>query len=186
MDHLTKFEPKIYTRKNQGQDWWETYPPESRFAEYQQSKLIYPEISPEGRFTLDEKGYFPRDTVHIIPVSDCYLLGVLNSKPVLYYFKQNAASLGSAKQKGGLRWKKPYVERIPIPRADADDPRRRTIERNVREALELAPRHAAAMKGSREQEDLARRLAAIDREIDEAVCALYGLRDAQRRRVLAG
>ena len=56
----------------------------------------------------------------------------------------------------------------------------RLIERNVREALELAPRHAAAMKGSREHEELGRRLAALDAEIDEAVCALYGLTDAQK------
>ena len=83
-----------------------------------------------------------------------------------------------------MRWKKQYVSRIPIVRAKADDPRRMTIERCVREALELAPRHAAAMKGSREHEELGRRLAALDAEIDEAVSALYGLTDAQKARVL--
>ncbi|MCY4525962.1 MAG: N-6 DNA methylase [Anaerolineaceae bacterium] len=186
MDHLSKFIPQIFSRKNQGKHWWETYPPVSRFTDFEQPKLIYPEISPEGRFTLDTAGFYPRDTVHIISVNDFYLLGVLNSKPLLHYFKHNAAALGSTNRRAGLRWKKPYVARIPIVRADSADPRRRTIERCVREALELAPRHAAAMKGSHEQEELCRRLAALGAEIDEAVCSLYGLTDAQKARVLEG
>ena len=168
MEHLSKFIPAINGRKNQGQYWWESYPPKSRFDEYERPKLIYPEISPEGRFTLDEMGYFPRDTTHIIATRDLYLLGVLNSSLVLHYFKKNAAALGSTMRNAGLRWKKPYVERILIVRADPNDPRRMIIERNVCEALELAPRHAAAMKGSREQEELSSRLVALDAEIDEA------------------
>ncbi len=39
------------------------------------------------------------------------------------------------------------------------------------------------MKGSREHEELGRRLVALDAEIDEAVCSLYGLTDAQEARV---
>ena len=185
MEHLSRFIPAINGRKNQGQYWWESYPPKSRFDEYERPKLIYPEISPEGRFTLDEMGYFPRDTTHIIATRDLYLLGVLNSSLVLHYFKKNAAALGSTMRNAGLRWKKPYVERIPIVRAAASDPHRQTIERSVRAALEHGPRHAEAMKGSREHEELGRRLAALDAEIDEAVCSLYGLTDAQCARVLA-
>ncbi len=184
MEHLSKFIPAINGRKNQGQYWWESYPPKSRFDEYERPKLIYPEISPEGRFTLDEMGYFPRDTTHIIAARDLYLLGVLNSSLVLQYFKKNAAALGSTKQNAGLRWKKPYVERIPVVRAEPSDPRRKTIEHCVREALELAPRHAGAMNGSREHEELGRRLAALDAAIDAAVCSLHGLTDAQKVRIL--
>ncbi|MDD9955338.1 MAG: N-6 DNA methylase [Anaerolineaceae bacterium] len=184
MNHLSKFIPQIFSRKNQGKQWWETYPPQSRFTDFEQPKLIYPEISPEGRFTLDTAGFYPRDTVHIISVSDVYLLGILNSKPLLHYFKQNAAALGSTNRKAGLRWKKPYVSRIPIVPADPNEPRRQTIELCVREALDLAPRHAAAMKGSHEQEELGRRLDALNAEIDAAVCSLYGLTDAQKARVM--
>ena len=76
------------------------------------------------------------------------------------------------------------MKRIPIPRAAADDPRRQTIERAVQQALDLAPKEAAALLGSAEKISLRRQLERLDAEIDEAVCSLYGLTEEQRRRVL--
>ena len=54
----------------------------------------------------------------------------------------------------------------------------------MKQALDLAPKAAAAFKGSNEQLSLRRQLAALDAEIDEAVCSLYGLTEEQRQRVL--
>ena len=86
---------------------------------------------------------------------------------------------------GWLRWIHQYVSRIPIPAAGGEDERRQAIERAVAQALTLAPRAAAALPGSQEQEELRQQLARLDAEIDAAVCALYGLSAAQRERVLA-
>ena len=115
-----------------------------------------------------------------------YLLGVLNSRPIFNFLRHHVPAVGGSggNEGGWLRWFRQYVKRIPVVRADPNDPRRKTIERCVREALELAPRHAGAMNGSREHEELGRRLVALDAEIDEAVCSLYGLTDAQKARVL--
>ncbi len=119
-----------------------------------------------------------------IPVDDKYLLGLLNSRLVWFYLKRHLSVLGDADEGGRLELRAVHMKRILIVRADASDPRRQTIERCVREALEFTPRHAESMKGSNEQKALARRLAALDAAIDEAVCALYGLTDAQCARVL--
>ena len=77
------------------------------------------------------------------------------------------------------------MNRIPIPRAAADDPRRQTIERAVKQALELAPKEAATLPGSQEKLALRHQLDRLDAEIDEAVCSLYGLTEEQRQRVLS-
>ena len=183
MEHLGQFEELARRRTDQGEFWWELRAC-SYLEEFNKEKIIYPDIARESRFSLDKEEYLLGNSVYFIPTGELYLLGILNSRLLHFYAKQRLAVLGDAEQGGRLRWFRQYVARIPIVRADADNPRRQTIERNVREALELAPRHAAAMKGSREHEELGRRLAALDAEIDEAVCALYGLTDAQKARVL--
>ena len=183
MEHLVQHEEQATRRVDKGEFWWElracTY-----LDDFYKTKIIYPDISRENRFTLEAGTYFLNDNCFFIPTDDSYMLGLLNSSPVHFYAKRHLAVLGDADQGGRLRWKKQYVSRIPIAHTD-DDPRRQTIERNVREALKLAPRHAEAEREKLdERHDLARRLDTLDAEIDEAVCALYGLTDAQRARVL--
>ena len=185
MQHLGQFEERATRRTDQGDHWWELRACEY-LEEFSKPKIIYPEIALESRFSIDSEGYFLNKTVFFIPKRSMYLLGILNSKVMLMYFKRNLSVLGDADERGRMLFSAVFVKRIPIVRADSDDPRRQTIERCVSEALDLAPRHAEAaktMEGSREHEELGRRLVALDAEIDEAVCSLYGLTDAQEARV---
>ena len=183
MEHLGQFEELTKRRTDQGEFWWELRAC-SYLEEFSKPKIVYPEIAKESRFTLEVGAKYLNNKCFFIPVDDKYLLGLLNSRVIWFYLKRHLSVLGDADEGGRLELRTVHMKRIPIVRADADDPRRRAIERCVREALELAPRHAAAMKGSREHEELGRRLAVLDAEIDEAVCALYGLTDAQKARVL--
>ena len=185
MGHLDQFEERARRRLDKGEFWWELRAC-AYLEEFSKPKIIFPDIARESRLTLDTEGFMLSNTCYFIPAKDCYLLGILNSRTIFNYFKHQVPAVGGSggNEGGWLRWIYQYVSRIPIVRADSDDPRRMIIERNVREALELAPRHAGAMKGSREHEELGRRLAVLDAEIDEAVCALYGLTDAQKARVL--
>ncbi len=123
----------------------------------------------------------------MIPSEDYFLLGVLNSSLVFYYYKHCSTALGGAGgSKGGwLEWHAGHVSRIPIPRAAADDPRRQTIERAVKQALVLAPKEKDALDGSQEKLALRRQLDRLDAEIDDAVCSLYRLTEEQRQRVLS-
>ena len=187
MEHLGQFEERARRRYDKGEFWWELRSC-AYLDEFSRTKIVFPDIARESRFTLDVKGFMLSNTCYFIPVEDYFLLGLLNSRPVFNYFRfQVPAVGGSGGNEGGwLRWIYQYVSRIPVVRADPADPRRQTIERHVREALELAPRHAEAEREKLdERHDMARRLAEIDAAIDDAVCSLYGLSDAQRRRVLA-
>ena len=164
---------------SQGDFWWECMRRDVFLNTFEQRKIIYPTIAKESRFTYDTIGYYLNRGTFFIPTEDFFLLGILNSIPVWFYLKRHLPVLGDADKRGRLQ-----LDAVPIPPAGPDDPRRRIIERAVREALDLAPKEAAALPGSHEQQSLRRQLERIDAEIDAAVCALYGLTEEQRARVL--
>ncbi len=186
MNHLAPFSDRAKKRQDQGDFWWELRAC-AYLNEFHKPKIIYADISSDSRFSLDRENCYLTNSAYMIPEGDFYLLGVLNSKAVFNYFKSHVSALGGSggNEGGWLRWIHQFVSRIPIPRAAADDPRRQTIERAVKQALDLAPKEAAALEGSQEKLALRHRLDRLDAEIDEAVCSLYGLTDKQIARVKA-
>lgn len=186
-EHLAQSKDKAIRRKNQGDFWWELSQNSEFINIMAQPKVVYPEFALESRCTLEVDARLLNNKCFFIPGNDKYLLGLLNSSVIWFYLKRHMSVLGDADERGRLELRSVHMNRIPIVRARPDDPRRRVIEGCVREALELAPRCAEAEREKLdERHDLARRLAALDAEIDAAVCALYGLSDTQRARVLAG
>jgi hypothetical protein len=89
---------------------------------FENPKIIYPDIAKESRATLDREGFYCSNTAYFIPTENLYLLGILNSKIVFTYFKQNASVLGDAEKGGRLRWFRQDVLKIPIRKIDISDP----------------------------------------------------------------
>jgi type I restriction-modification system DNA methylase subunit len=112
-NHLKKYQPALEKRSDKGNHWWELRACDYYNA-FEGQKIIFPDIAKESRMTYDETGLFMGNTAYFIPTDDLYLLGVLNSKLIFYYFKHNAAVLGDADAGGRLRWFRQDVERIPI------------------------------------------------------------------------
>ena len=183
--HLSQFEEpaRLRTKTYQGDYWWEIQKEKKQLGIFESPKILYPRISDGRRFTLDTTPLYALDTLYCINNSDLSLLGILNSSPMWFYLKHHLSALGDSDTGGSLELNKVFMKRIPIPPAAPDD-HRQTIERCVKEALVLAPQEAAALRGSHEQQQLRRRLDQLDAEIDQAVCALYGLTEAQKERVL--
>jgi hypothetical protein len=131
--------------------------PES-FNQFLKPKIIYPLIALEPRFTLDESGAIPSNSVYCIIVDDIlFVLGVLNSSAAWEYLKQKCAVLGDQDKRGRLQLTTSVLETFPIPRASADD--RSTISTLVKKCLD------AEGIGCEEWE----------KEIDKRVAVLYGL-----------
>lgn len=121
------------------------------------SKIVYPDICKEQRFTLDTKGYYLDATSSCIAVNDLYLLGILNSQTVWSYLSEKCAVLGDANQGGRIRLKSFYVEQIPIPPASNSE--KETISQLVQKCLDAKGVDCEAW----------------EKEIDDRVAALYGL-----------
>jgi len=80
--------------------------------EFKKEKILWIELSDLGKFTLDTNGYYAEMTVFFIAGKDLkYLLSLLNSKVVFWYFDLICAESGV----GTNRWKKTYVNQLPIP-----------------------------------------------------------------------
>ena len=82
-------------------------------AAFEQPKIVFPDIARKPRFDIDRAGAYSGDTTFLIPVDDLYLLGLLNSSAVESFFIE----VGATVRGGYLRFKRQYVEQIPVPKA---------------------------------------------------------------------
>lgn len=156
--HLKRHEAQLRSRdgvKDDGPCPWFSLsrPRPEAFAFITNDKIVFPDIAPNPRFTLDTSHAVIANTGYIIPSADLFLLGVLNSMPVeIYYINASAQVRG-----GYLRFIRQYVEKLPIPNASAAE----------RKAIAGLTKRCLAAEGVGCE--------AWEREIDERVAALYGI-----------
>jgi NOL1/NOP2/fmu family ribosome biogenesis protein len=158
-EHLRQYTPQLKKRDDQGEFWWELRSC-AYYAEFERPKIVYAEIATEGKFLLDHEGYYSDTTSYIIANDSKYLLSVLNSRLFTYMFSKTSAEISG----GFYRWKRQYMEQIPI--FPATDKQNAPITKRV-EAILKNP----------DGQDVAR----LEREIDEEIFRLYGLTDKEIR-----
>jgi hypothetical protein len=109
--HLKKFQKDAEKRYDQGEHWWELRAC-AYYDAFEKPKIIYPIISTEPHFVLDNEGqYFFNDKVFMLPGANWYLLGVLNSAAVRTWVQDNFSPLMG----GFYEFRGAHMERLPIP-----------------------------------------------------------------------
>jgi type I restriction-modification system DNA methylase subunit len=82
--HFKSFESKLRKRQDQGRFWWElracVY-----YDAFEQPKLIYQVIQTFPLYAFDTTGMYGNDKTFILPNSDLYLLGWLNT-PIAWWY----------------------------------------------------------------------------------------------------
>jgi hypothetical protein len=152
-EHLRQWQRKLKARQDQGNHWWELRAC-AYYSEFEKPKIVFPDIAPRARFAMDRDGHYLGNTGYIIPVDDLYLLGVLNSEAVNEFY----INLSSQVRGDYLRFIYQYVAQIPIPRASQAE----------KEVIEKLVQHCLDAKGENCEQ--------WEREIDERVSTLYGIR----------
>ena len=160
-DHLNGFYPQLVNRRDKGRT-----PYNLRNCAYHEDfskeKLIWLDLVENGRFTYDDSGIYCEATAFFMTGEGIkFLCALLNTKLTKWYFQQIAPTSGA----GTLRWKKVYIERIPIPLIDAA---------RQRPFVELVERILSA-KGSDASVDTG----GLERELDVLVYGLYELTRAE-------
>lgn len=155
---LKQFQGNLQKRDDQGEYWWELRP--CVYTEiFEKPKIVYPEIGKDFEFYLDTDNYYPDCTVWCFPSNDFYLLGILSSKLIAFYF-----SLKSSQVRGGyLRFKEQYMKSLPI--RVASNEHRRAVEDKVAEVIKRKSHH--------ENADL------IEQQIDHLIYEIYGITDQE-------
>ena len=159
--HLHKWKDRLKERAL-SQEWYELQQAQQRYCKlFESSKIVYPDIAKESRFTFDEQGRYLDMTAFAIASADKSLLAILNSKAVWFFLKQTAAVLGDANKGGRLRLKRQYLEKIPIPHIPQ-------AERAILESLATKILNINADKPGSDT-------SALDSEINRVVYGLYKL-----------
>src|SRR6266487_3515444 len=113
--HLKQYQTQLENRWDKGNYWWELRHCDY-YADFEKSKILYPDVSMTSRFAMDEDSYYAGNTVYIIPKNDKYLLALLNSRPIWTYLKRACTALGDVEDGGRLRMFRIFIETLPIHR----------------------------------------------------------------------
>jgi len=117
--HLASFKSDLEHRALD-QKWYELQQAQLAYVDsFESKKIVFPDISESVQFAFDTSGAYLDMTAFCIPTDDLYLLAVLNSTSVNHFF----SSIGAQVRGGYLRFKRQYVEQIPIPAVTPDQQR---------------------------------------------------------------
>ena len=169
-------------RKSGTYKWYEIQDTVDYYPEFEKPKIIWPEIAKESRFAWENNAYFYNKTCFIMPSSDHYLLGLLNSKLVWYFLLRICPVLGDPDKKGRLTQQSVYVKQIPVRSIKNKDNEIRSgnIANLAAEMISLHQRLASA-KAEADRLVIERQIKASDKKIDQLVYELYGLTDEEIR-----
>ncbi|MGL2796467.1 class I SAM-dependent DNA methyltransferase [Helicobacter pylori] len=142
------------------------------YQDFEKEKIVYGEIVQEPRFYLDNGecglGYFYAEATSFILTGEHlhYLLGMLHSKLITFAFKTFYA--GGGLGESGYRYKKAFIERLPIPKI---------TEKNQ----ELADKITALVEQilQAKAKDPKANTQRLEKEIDALVYQLYNLTDEE-------
>ncbi|MGN8415808.1 class I SAM-dependent DNA methyltransferase [Helicobacter pylori] len=151
----------------------------SYLQDFEKEKIVYGEIVQEPRFYLDngecELGYFYAEATSFILTGEHlrYLLGMLHSKLITFAFKTFYA--GGGLGESGYRYKKAFIERLPIPQIT---PKNQELAHKITDCAEQILQAKAKDPKANTQE--------LEKEIDALVYQLYHLTDEEIKTIEDG
>jgi hypothetical protein len=166
-NHLLKFKTELSARNKAEtgiryewyalQRWGANY-----WQEFEQPKIIYPNICKRNEFAWDKLGYYTNQKAFIIPCNDKVLLAILNSSVMTFLFDKLLPKLqGDFYEPSSI-----FMKDVPIP--TATEAEQKAIETLVQKCLDAKGQNV----GQWEQ------------EIDEIVARLYGLSNEEMKIII--
>ncbi|MGL2697855.1 DUF7149 domain-containing protein [Helicobacter pylori] len=147
--------------------------------DFEKEKIVYGEIVQEPRFYLDNGecelgGFYAEATSFILTGEHLrYLLGMLHSKLITFAFKTFYA--GGGLGESGYRYKKAFIERLPIPQIT---PKNQELADKITDCAEQILQAKAKDPKANTQE--------LEKEIDALVYQLYHLTDEEIKTIENG
>ncbi len=175
--HLKGFESDAKARYDQGDYWWELRSCDY-YKEFEKPKIMLPDISTRGNFIFDDQETYCVNTCYIISSSDKYLLGILNSKLITFFY----STISSVYRGGYLRFIYQYLVELPIRTIDFNNPEEKAMHDRIVQLVErMLDLHKKKQqsKAESEKELFEHQIKATDNEIDQLVYKLYELSDEE-------
>ncbi|NHB45062.1 class I SAM-dependent DNA methyltransferase [Helicobacter pylori] len=176
--HLDSHHDAIVTRCDQGDTPYHLRNC-AYLEDFEKEKIVYSEIVQEPRFYLDngecELGCFYAEATSFILTGEHlrYLLGMLHSKLITFAFKTFYA--GGGLGESGYRYKKAFIERLPIPKITTKN---QELADKITDCAERILQSKAKDPKANTQE--------LEKEIDALVYQLYHLTDEEIKTIEDG
>lgn len=159
-EHLAQFESRLMKRQDRGRFFWELRSC-GYLGVFGRPKIIYSEIGSAMDACIDRDGYFLGNSCYMLPAAEPYLLAILNSKVLDFYFRLTLSSLDDPLAGGHMRFLRIDMQSVPIPHvASATGERLGDLVRQI----------AALVKAGRISE-----VVIPEAELNSIVCSLYHL-----------
>ncbi|MBN1292669.1 MAG: Eco57I restriction-modification methylase domain-containing protein [Candidatus Latescibacteria bacterium] len=164
---LEPFEDKAKKRYDKGEFWWELRSC-NYYTLFEKPKIIFPNLQIANKFSYDKTGSYINAPAVLIPISETWPLGILNSKPVWFFLK----SICVERSGGYIEVKPQYFEQIPFP--DIEKPKEKVIGKLVEKILNIPDSNSNAI------------VQITEAEIDARVAHLYNLTESEYQLILEG
>jgi len=170
--YLEPFKEKGQKRYDKGEFWWELRACDY-YAEFEKPKIMLPDISLRMQALYDDQNFFCVNTAYIIPVDDKFLLGLLNSEIVQFYYSKISSSIRG----GYLRFIRQYLETIPIVndasfKTEITDLVNKLINLHLEKSATKIPDRSSQLQG---------KIDFCEDRINQLVYQLYGLTEEEIR-----
>jgi len=159
------FRERLIKRDDQGDYFWELRSCKY-WGEFDQPKIVYPNICKQNEFAWDEEGYLTNQKAFIIPGTNKFLLGVLNSAIVMWLFTKLLAKLQNAFYEPSAIFMKDF----PVPLSESG--LKHKVVNIVDQILNSNQSNSTAF------------ILPLEAEIDARVAHLYGLTEEEYSLIL--
>ncbi len=93
------------------QEWYELQTVPKGTVTCEQPKCVYPDLASATAFAYDDEGYYVGSPASLLPTSELWILGVLNTRAVSWFYARTAPQIRGP----FLKFTSRYVSQIPIP-----------------------------------------------------------------------
>jgi len=142
-------------RKPGPYEWYEIQDNIAYWEEFEEHKIVYPDIAKQAEFAWDMDSYYLVNTLYLMPTDKTWLLGLLNSKAVFWFYTKISTQIRG----GFVRFIAQYVQQIPVPASDECN----SIEQLVHDIIKARQKTSDAD------------ISGLEAQIDQYVYELYGL-----------
>ena len=128
--HLERYSDALKRRSGK-QEWYELQTAPKDTVRFEQPKCLYPDLASATAFAFDDEGYYVGSPASLLSTNELWLLGVLNTKAVSWFYARTAPQIRGP----FLKFTSRYVSQIPIP--DMEQEQRALIHKIVEYILYL-------------------------------------------------
>jgi len=101
----------LFHRDDQGDYWWELRDCDY-YGEFEKEKLMYRDVGDRLSFAYDQGKLYCNNTVYFINNGNKFMLAVLNSALLNFYYTQISSRLGDAASRAFTI----FIQQVPIPK----------------------------------------------------------------------